>query len=56
MPRASLFYTHERAIELIATGFVNVKSLITHCFPLESIEQAIETQTSPDAIKVLVKP
>ncbi|MGG3005409.1 zinc-dependent alcohol dehydrogenase family protein [Geobacillus stearothermophilus] len=49
-------HTHGRAIELIASGLVNVKPLITHCFPLESIEQAIATQTSPDAIKVLVKP
>ncbi|MFC2012596.1 zinc-binding dehydrogenase [Chloroflexota bacterium] len=45
------------AVELIKSGKVNTKPMITHEFPLDRISEAFETQIhAPDAIKVLVKP
>jgi 2-desacetyl-2-hydroxyethyl bacteriochlorophyllide A dehydrogenase len=45
------------AIELLESGRVDTRPLITHEFPLERIKEAFETQLgAPDAVKVLVKP
>jgi len=46
------------AVNLIASGKVDVKKLITHTFPLEKIEEAIRTleDRSLSAIKVIVDP
>jgi threonine dehydrogenase-like Zn-dependent dehydrogenase len=44
-------------MDLIASGKVRVKPLISHVFPLDEIMQAFETQTRPDeSVKVMVKP
>lgn len=45
------------AINLLRTGKVNAKPMITHEYPLEKTKEAFDTQLeSEDAIKVLVKP
>jgi len=46
------------AVDLIASGKVNVGKLITHKFPLEKIEEAIRTleDRNLNAIKVIVDP
>jgi len=45
------------ALELMQSGQVRTKQLITHRFPLDDISQAFETQLNADeAIKVLVIP
>lgn len=45
------------AVELLASGKVDTKPMITHEFPLDQTKEAFETQlTSQDAIKVIVKP
>jgi len=45
------------AVDLLQSGKVNTKPLITHEFPLDKIKEAFETQLADeDAIKVLVKP
>ena len=45
------------AVELLASGKVDTKPMITHEFPLDQTKEAFETQlTSQDAIKILVKP
>jgi len=45
------------ALELMQSGQVRTKQLITHEFPLDDIKQAFETQLNADeAIKVLVIP
>lgn len=48
--------THQRAVNLINAGRVNIKPLITHRFGLNQVEEAIRRQRDPDSIKVLVKP
>jgi threonine dehydrogenase-like Zn-dependent dehydrogenase len=45
------------AIELISSGKVDAKSLISHVFPLDKIMEAFEVQINPEqSIKVIVKP
>src|SRR4030043_2285084 len=45
------------AIQLISSGRVNVKPLISHTFPLDKIMEAFEVQTKPEqSIKVIIKP
>lgn len=45
------------AVDLLQTGKVNAKPLITHQFPLDETKKAFDTQlNAEDAIKVLVKP
>jgi len=48
--------THQRAVNLIASGRVHVKPLVTHRFPMGQVEEAIAMQQSSESIKVLVKP
>jgi alcohol dehydrogenase len=45
------------AVELLSSGKVDTKPMITHEFPLDQTKEAFETQlTSQEAIKVIVKP
>jgi L-iditol 2-dehydrogenase len=46
------------ALDLIASGKVDVKKFITHKFPLEKMEEALRTleDRSLDAIKVVIDP
>ena len=45
------------AVDLLQSGRVNNKPLITHVFPLDKTKEAFDTQLeADDAIKVLVKP
>jgi 2-desacetyl-2-hydroxyethyl bacteriochlorophyllide A dehydrogenase len=45
------------AVNLLQTGKVDTRSMITHIFPLEKVKEAFETQLKdPCAIKVLLKP
>ncbi len=41
-------HTYPRAIRLVQTGAVDVKSLVTHMFPLERIAQAFEMVSAYD--------
>lgn len=43
------------AIAMLASGQVNVKSLVTHRFPLEQTGQAFETTRQGVGIKVMLK-
>jgi D-arabinitol dehydrogenase (NADP+) len=47
----------ERALELLSTGKVKVKELITHIFPLEEYAEALNVVlTDRNALKVMIKP
>ena len=47
-----------KALELVASGRINVKKFITHRFPLNRIEEAIIAleDRSSKALKVIVDP
>jgi len=45
------------ALELIRDGFIDVRAIITHTFPLEHIQHAFELAMSPvDSLKIIIKP
>ena len=47
---------NRRALELMASGKVNVSDLLTHRVSLDKVEKAIDLVLGGDAIKVVVKP
>lgn len=57
-PKAEGMWNLERALPLLADCRLNVKPLITHTFPLEEINTALEifTQRIGGAIKVIIHP
>ncbi|NTW09302.1 MAG: alcohol dehydrogenase, partial [Anaerolineaceae bacterium] len=48
--------TYPRAIRLVSGGQVDVRSLVTHTFPLEHAAQAFETAERREGLKVIIKP
>lgn len=48
--------THLRAVELLNSGRIDIKPIITHTFSLNHVEDAILMQKSAESIKVIVKP
>jgi L-iditol 2-dehydrogenase len=49
-------HTYPRAIGLIQSGVVDVKSLVTHCFPLAEYKTAFETARKREGLKVVITP
>lgn len=47
---------HGQALDLIASGAIDVKSLVTDTFPLARVREAIERSASGEGIKVAVVP
>lgn len=47
---------HELAVKLLEAGKVRVAPLITHRFPLQSINEAFQTMESKQGMKIVVKP
>jgi L-iditol 2-dehydrogenase len=45
-----------KAIRLMDRGLVDVGRIISHCFPLERIHEAIEVMASPDRNKIVIHP
>ena len=48
--------THARAAALIASGRIRLDSMITHSFPVEKVQEAIQMQMSDESIKVMIEP
>jgi L-iditol 2-dehydrogenase len=46
--------TYPRAIRLVASGQVDVRSLVTHTFPLEQAQQAFELSNRREGLKVII--
>jgi L-iditol 2-dehydrogenase len=46
--------TYPLSIQLVSTGQINLKPLITHIFPLEAYQKAFQTATSRQGIKVVI--
>jgi len=51
-------FTFDRAIQLLANGRVDVKSLITHRFPLSRITEAMKTfeTRKEETVKIMIQP
>ena len=48
--------THQRAVDLINAGLIQMEPIITHRFQLDRLEDAIAMQTSAESLKVIVVP
>ena len=48
--------TQLRAVNLLNSGCLEIKKLITHVYDMEHVEDAIRMQMSSDSIKVVVHP
>jgi L-iditol 2-dehydrogenase len=48
-------HTYPRAIELVSKGLVDVRSIITHRFPLEQAGEAFQTAERREGLKVIVE-
>lgn len=49
-------HTYPRAIQLVQSGQVDVRSLVTHCFPLDQVAEAFATAHRREGLKVVVTP
>jgi L-iditol 2-dehydrogenase len=49
-------HTYPRAIELVSRGLVDVRSLVTHRFPLAKATEAFEVAQRYEGIKVMIEP
>jgi len=47
--------THQRAVNLINSGRIQLAPIITHRFPIEKLKEAILMQMSNESLKVLVE-
>ena len=48
--------TYPRAIRLVESGLVDVRSMVTHRFPLSEFERAIAAARSREGLKVVIEP
>jgi L-iditol 2-dehydrogenase len=46
--------TYPRAIELVSKGLVDVRSVVTHRFPLGQATEAFESAKRRDGLKVVI--
>jgi L-iditol 2-dehydrogenase len=47
-------HTYPRAIELVSKGLVDVRSIVTHRFPLEQADEAFRVAGRRDGLKVMI--
>jgi len=48
-------HTYPRAIELVSKGLVDVRSLVTHRFPLDRTVEAFQVAARREGLKVIIE-
>lgn len=48
-------HTYPRAIDLVSKGFIDVRSLVTHRFPLDRAVEAFHTAARREGLKVMIE-
>ena len=48
-------HTYPRAIELVSKGLVDVRLLVTHCFPLEQSAEAFRVAQRREGLKIIIE-
>jgi L-iditol 2-dehydrogenase len=49
-------HTYPRAIELVEKGLIDIRSLVTHRFPLDRFEEAFKVASNREGLKVVINP
>jgi L-iditol 2-dehydrogenase len=49
-------HTYPRAIQLVESGKVDVRSMVSHRFPLDQFQQAFEVAAKREGLKVVINP
>jgi L-iditol 2-dehydrogenase len=49
-------FTYSRAIQLVESGKVDVRSLVSHQFPLEQAQQAFMAGQRREGLKIIITP
>lgn len=49
-------HTYPRAIQLVESGKIDVRSIVTHRFTLDQFQQAFEVATKREGLKVIINP
>jgi len=49
-------HTYPPSIRLVEKGLVDVRSLVTHCFPLEQGSHAFKLALERQGLKIILKP
>jgi L-iditol 2-dehydrogenase len=49
-------HTYPRSIELVQRGQVDVRSVVSHTFPLEQVQEAFRTAQKREGLKVVITP
>jgi L-iditol 2-dehydrogenase len=49
-------HTYPRAIELVASGKIDVRSIVTHRFALKDFQKAFDTAQKREGLKVIIEP
>jgi L-iditol 2-dehydrogenase len=47
-------HTYPRAIELVSRGLVDVRSIVTHRFPLEQVAEAFQVAQRREGLKIII--
>ena len=48
-------HTYPRSIELVSKGLVDVRSLVTHRFPLEQAAEAFQVAQRREGLKIIIE-
>lgn len=49
-------HTYPRAIQLVENGMIDVRSMVTHRFPLEDFAEAFQIASRREGLKVIIEP
>ncbi|MFN2237384.1 MAG: alcohol dehydrogenase, partial [Anaerolineales bacterium] len=49
-------HVYPRAIKMVESGQVNVRSVVSHQFPLEKAEQAFTIAQKREGLKIIINP
>jgi L-iditol 2-dehydrogenase len=49
-------HTYPRAIRLVQQGLIDVRSLVTHRFPIDEFDQAFASALKREGLKVIINP
>jgi L-iditol 2-dehydrogenase len=49
-------HTYYRAIKLVQRGMVDVRSIVTHEYPLVEYQQAFDVASQRQGLKIVIKP